>query len=61
MTTEWLRRVNLVPELTNIPLSDGDRTGHLPNLYRDLIFRLRLATDTQLPISIFPSPLLRTD
>ena len=27
---EWLRRVNLVPELTHIPLSDKDRTGHLP-------------------------------
>jgi hypothetical protein len=52
MTKEWLRRVNLLPELTDIPLSDADRTGHLPNLYRDLIFRLRLATDTQLPISV---------
>ncbi|MGA9806648.1 MAG: hypothetical protein WBQ56_03065, partial [Candidatus Sulfotelmatobacter sp.] len=42
---EWLRRVNLVPELTDIPLSDADRTGHLPKLYYDLISRLRLAKD----------------
>jgi hypothetical protein len=52
MSKEWLRRVNLVPELTDIPLSDADRTGHLPNLYRDLISRLRLATNTQLPVSV---------
>jgi len=51
MTKEWLRRVNLVPELTDIPLSDADRTGHLPNLYRDLISRLRLATNTESPTS----------
>ena len=52
MTKEWLRRVNLVPELTNTPLSDADRTGHLHNLYRDLIHRLRLAKDTESPISV---------
>jgi hypothetical protein len=48
---EWLRRVNLVPELTNTPLSDADRTGHLPKLYYDLISRLRLAKDVPPPIS----------
>jgi hypothetical protein len=48
---EWLRRVNLVPELTNIPLSDADRTGHLPKLYFDLISRLRLAKDIDSPVS----------
>jgi hypothetical protein len=48
---EWLRRVNLVPELTNIPLSDADRTGHLPKLYFDLISRLRLAKDADSPVS----------
>jgi hypothetical protein len=48
---EWLRRVNLVPELTDIPLSDADRTGHLPKLYFDLISRLRLAKDAHPPIS----------
>jgi hypothetical protein len=49
---EWLRRVNLVPALTKIPLSDADRTGHLPKLYRDLISRLRLAKDAESPISV---------
>jgi hypothetical protein len=43
--------VNLVPELTNTPLSDADRTGHLPKLYFDLISRLRLAEGAQPPIS----------
>jgi hypothetical protein len=42
---EWLRRVNLVPDLTNIPLSDADRTGHLPKLCCEIISRLRLAED----------------
>lgn len=50
--TEWLRRVSLVPELTDIPLSDADRMGHLPKLYHDLISRLRLAKDARPPISI---------
>jgi hypothetical protein len=40
---DWLRRVNLVPALTKVSLSDADRTGHLPKLYFDLICRLRLA------------------
>jgi hypothetical protein len=48
----WLKQVNLVPDLTNIPLSDADRTGHLPKLFDDLFCRLRLARDAQPPISI---------
>jgi len=40
---EWLRRVNLVSKLTDTPISDKDRTRHVPALFRDLIFRLRLA------------------
>src|SRR5450432_1574028 len=44
---EWLRRVNLVPELTDIPLGDADRTGHLPKLFQDLICRLRLGDADQ--------------
>jgi hypothetical protein len=47
---EWLRRVNLVSKLTGTPLSDKDRTRHLPALFRDLIFRLRLAKDVDMPI-----------
>lgn len=49
---EWLRRVNLVPELTSIPLSDADRTAHLPKLYQDLISRLRLVRDAESPVSV---------
>jgi hypothetical protein len=48
---EWLRRVNLLPALTHIPLNDDDRTVHLPKLLDDLTCRLRLAKDTHLPIS----------
>lgn len=39
---EWLRRVNVVSELRDIPHSDADRTGHLPKLFHDLTCRLRL-------------------
>jgi hypothetical protein len=49
---EWLRRVNLVPELTHISLSDADRTGHLPKLFHDLICRLRLTKVADPPISV---------
>ena len=49
---DWLRRVNLVPELTDTKLSDADRTGHLTKLYHDLIRRLRLAKDAKPPISM---------
>jgi len=52
MTKEWLKRVNLIPELTEIPLSDRDRTAHLAKLYSDLISRLRLAKDVESPISV---------
>src|ERR1700691_1739511 len=38
---EWLKRVNLISELTDIPLNDVDRTGHLPKLFEDLLCRLR--------------------
>jgi hypothetical protein len=48
---EWLKRVNQEPELTCIPLSYEDRTGHLPQLLRDVIDRLRLYADTKAPIS----------
>jgi hypothetical protein len=45
---EWLRRVSLLPELTQIPLSDEDRSRHLPQLFHDLACRLRLAKDIRL-------------
>jgi hypothetical protein len=49
---EWLKRVNLIPSITNIALSDADRTGHLPQLFKDLIARLRLERDAEPPSSI---------
>ena len=49
---EWLRRVNLISELTDIPLSDADRSGHLTRLYSDLISRLGLPNDAHRPISV---------
>jgi CheY-like chemotaxis protein len=39
---EWLSRVNRDDELTCIPLSDLQRTGHLPTLIRELVHRLRV-------------------
>jgi hypothetical protein len=44
---EWLRRVNLVSELTKVRLSDADRTGHLPQLFADLVCRLRGGSDAE--------------
>jgi hypothetical protein len=49
---EWLRRVNLVPELIQIPLSDKDRTRHLRAMFRELMFRLRLPNDSRRPIYV---------
>jgi CheY-like chemotaxis protein len=37
----WMELVEHDEELTCIPLSFADRTGHLPNLLTDLIYRLR--------------------
>jgi hypothetical protein len=48
---EWLARVDKEPELTAIPLSFEDRTGHLPQLLRDVIVRLRLDDETKAEIS----------
>jgi DNA-binding response OmpR family regulator len=39
---DWMALVEQDEELTCIPLSFEARTGHLPNLITDLIFRLRL-------------------
>ena len=49
---EWLRRVNLLPELTAIPLSDDARSAHLPKMYHALTCRLRLAKDIRPLVSI---------
>jgi hypothetical protein len=48
---DWLARVGQEPDLTCIPLSFEDRTGHLPQLLHDVIARLRLDAGTKAPIS----------
>lgn len=45
----WMERVDQVPELTKIPLSAQERMGHLPRLIEDLITRLRLEKNKQMP------------
>jgi hypothetical protein len=61
---EWLKRVNLVADLTKIPLSDADRTSHLPRLFNDCIDRLRLPRlprDTEPPISLLEHSIAATE
>jgi len=48
---EWLIRVEKEPELTHVPLSYDERTGHLPHLLHDVINRLRLDAGAKAPIS----------
>jgi DNA-binding response OmpR family regulator len=48
----WLELVEHDAELTCIPLSILERTGHLPQLLRDLVLRLRLDTGLEAPNSI---------
>ena len=48
---EWLERVEKEPDLAAIPLNFEDRTGHLPQLIRDVIARLRLDDETKAEVS----------
>jgi hypothetical protein len=48
---DWLSRVEKETDLTCIPLSFEERTGHLPQLLHDVIARLRLDVGTKAPIS----------
>jgi hypothetical protein len=45
----WMKRVDKVPELTNIPLSYEERVSHLPQLFSDVITRLRLEEGAECP------------
>jgi hypothetical protein len=47
----WLTRVDAQPDLMSIPLSFEDRTGHLPQLMKDVITRLRLDVGSKAAIS----------
>jgi hypothetical protein len=48
---EWMSRVSDNSELTALPLSFEDRTGHLPLLIADLVFRLHLVANAIVPVS----------
>jgi hypothetical protein len=48
---DWLVRVEYEPDLTSVPLSFEERTGHLPQLLHDVIARLRLDAASKAPIS----------
>jgi CheY-like chemotaxis protein len=49
---DWMALVEQDEELTCVPLSFDDRTGHLPNLLADLIYRLRLPLPAKAVVSI---------
>jgi hypothetical protein len=51
LIAEWLARVEQEPDLTQIPLTFEERTGHLPHLLHDVIKRLRMDAGTKAPIS----------
>jgi hypothetical protein len=38
---DWMRRVNLEPDIIGIPMTHTDRSAHLPAILRDLVTRLR--------------------
>jgi len=48
---DWLSRVEEEPDLKKIPLNFEERTGHLPQLLRDIVGRLRMDAGTKAPIS----------
>jgi hypothetical protein len=39
---DWLRRVDLEPNLTSVNLTPEDRTAHLPRLFHDIVMRLKI-------------------
>jgi DNA-binding response OmpR family regulator len=48
----WMSHVERNEELTAIPLNYQERTGHLPLLVDDLVRRLRLVPNAQIPVSL---------
>jgi len=51
----WLDRVRQNQELTRIPLSDQDRMGHLPELTKEVVSRLRGSRVLEADASASPS------
>ena len=48
---DWLCRVDKEPDLAKVALSFEERTGHLPQLLKDVVTRLRLEAGPKAPIS----------
>ena len=48
----WLNAVEQDAELTCVPLTRTERTGHLPKLLQDLVVRLQLDSGLPAPISV---------
>ena len=48
---DWMRLVERDPELTRVPLTFEDLSGRLPNLFEELIVRLRLPATAKAVIS----------
>jgi DNA-binding response OmpR family regulator len=48
----WLDLVDKNTELTCVPLSRAERTGHLPKLLRDIVVRLRQDLGVATPLSL---------
>ena len=48
---DWLSRVENESDLTSIPLTFEERTGHLPQLLREVIARLRMDEGARVPVS----------
>jgi ActR/RegA family two-component response regulator len=47
----WMSKVEQNDELMRVPLNYQDRTGHLPKLVRDLVLRIRLSPEDEIPLS----------
>lgn len=47
----WMAKVERNDELMHVPLNYQDRTGHLPKLLHDLVHRLRLPLNVEIPLS----------
>jgi YesN/AraC family two-component response regulator len=47
----WMNKVEQNDELMRIRLNYQERTGHLPKLLRDLVLRMRIPPNTEIPLS----------
>jgi DNA-binding response OmpR family regulator len=52
---EWLHLVNDEPEVISIPLDDRTRCAHLPQLFRELVQRLRVPTQLGTRAKVSPA------